>query len=136
MTLTDTGPIVAILDRDDSSHVKCVRAASQLPPGPMLTSWPCFVEAMYLLGAVGGYPYQAELWRLLATGRLALHDLLPGQIDRAAELMRKYQDRPMDLADASLVATAEARSLSAVFTLDGDFRIYRLANGATLDLIP
>jgi len=136
MTLTDTGPIVAILDRDDSNHTKCVQAANQLPPGPMLTSWPCFVEAMYLLGAVGRYAYQAKLWGLLVAGRLALHDLLPDEIARTAELMRKYEDRPMDLADASIVAIAEARSLSAVFTLDGDFRIYRLADGSMLDLVP
>lgn len=52
------------------------------------------------------------------------------------ELMEKYQDTPMDLADSSLVAIAESHSLSRVFTLDSDFRIYRLANGSVLEVIP
>lgn len=51
-------------------------------------------------------------------------------------LMAKYADQPMDLADASLVATAERLGLRRLFTLDSDFYVYRLADGSTLDLIP
>ena len=54
MTLTDTGAVVALLDADDPSHAACVAAAQRLPAGPLLTTWVCFTEAMYLLGAVQG----------------------------------------------------------------------------------
>ena len=57
MTLTDTGPLVALLDVDDRYHAACVAAAQRLPFGPLLTTWVCFTEAMYLLGSVGGYRY-------------------------------------------------------------------------------
>ena len=136
MILTDAGPLVALLDTDDTYHAACVAAARRLPPDPLLTTWVCFTEAMYLLGAVGGYRYQAALWRLRATGRLFLHDLTPAEVDRMAMLMDKYQDTPMDLADASLVATAESRSLRRVFTTDSDFHIYRLADGSAFEVIP
>ena len=136
MTLTDTGPLVALLDTDDPLHALCVAAARRLPSGPLLTTWVCFTEAMYLLGAVGGYRYQAALWRLRATERLLLHELTPTEADRMAALMEKYQDTPMDLADASLVAVAESRSLQRVFTTDSDFRIYRLADRSALDVVP
>jgi hypothetical protein len=136
MTLTDTGPLVALLDTDDSYHAVCVIAAKGLPFGPLLTTWPCFTEAMYLLGAVGGHPYQAELWKLRRAGRLILHNLTDAEIDRMAVLMKQYQDTPMDLADASLVATAEGLSPRRVFTLDSDFRIYRLNDGTTLEMVP
>ena len=53
-----------------------------------------------------------------------------------AALMKKYQDRPMDLADASLIAIAESHSLRRVFTLDSDFHIYRLADGTALKAVP
>jgi len=33
---------------------------------------------------------------------------------------------PMDLADASLVVTAEILRLSRIFTLDSDFYVYRI----------
>lgn len=135
MILTDTGPLVALLDADDSYHTACVAAAQRLPSGPLLTTWPCFTEAMYLLGEVGGYPYQAALWNLRTTGRLILLDLSREEVDRMATLMEKYQDTPMDLADASLVAVAESRSLRRVFSVDKDFFIYRLSDGSALEVV-
>lgn len=136
MTLTNTGPLVALLDKDDSKHVFCVNIAKSLPAAPLLTTWPCFTEAMYLLGEVGGYRYQAELWKLISTQKLLLHNLTLVEVERMMELMEKYQDTPMDLADASLVAIAESLSLSQIFTLDSDFRFYRLADGSVLEIIP
>ena len=134
--LTDTGPLIALLDKADSSHARCVAAGQQLRAGPMETTWPCFTEAMYLLGAVGGFRYQEQLWRLRSTGHLVLLDIAPSGIDLMAELMAKYEDTPMDLADASLVAVAETRSDRRLFTLDGHFRIYRFADGSAFQLIP
>ena len=136
MTLTGTGPLVALLDKDDANHVACRQAAEQLPSGPLLTSWACFVEAMYLLGAVGGFAYQSELWGLQSKDRLVLYDLTMDEIRRMAGLMEKYQDTPMDLADASLVAMADNLSIRQIFTLDSDFRIYRLEDGSVLDIVP
>lgn len=102
----------------------------------MLTTWPCFTEAMYLLGEAGGYRYQAALWGLRASGRQLVHDLSPAEVERAAALMEKYGDVPMDLADASLVAVGESQSLRRVFTLDRHFHIYRLADRSALEPIP
>ena len=136
MTLTDAGALVALLDADDPYHTACVAAAQRLPAGPLLTTWVCFTEAMYLLGSVGGYRYQAALWSLRATGRLVLHDLTLAETDRMAALMAQYQDTPMDLADASLIVVAEGRSLKRVFTLDRDFHIYRLADGSAVEVSP
>ena len=136
MTLTDTGPLVALLDADDRHHSDCVAVLKQLPAAPLLTTWPCFTEAMYLLGAVGGYSYQAALWRLRNDKRLVLHDLSVAEIDRMAKVMEKYADTPMDLADASLVAVAESQSMNRVFSIDSDFRIYRLQSGQAFDVVP
>jgi uncharacterized protein len=136
MTLTDTGPLVALLDADDPYHATCTAAAQRLPSSPLLTSWVCFTEAMYLLGAVGGYWYQAALWHHWSAGRLVLHDLTAAEADRMAVLMEKYQDTPMDLADASLVVVAESRALHRMFTTDSDFHIYRLADGSMLEVVP
>jgi predicted nucleic acid-binding protein len=136
MTLTDAGPLVALINRREEKHAVCAATVQTLPRRPLLTTWPCFTEAMYLLGVAGGYAYQAGLWRMRTGGRLALHDLTPAETDRAAELMVKYRDTPMDLADASLVAVAETSNVRQVFTLDRHFRIYRLANGSVLEPIP
>jgi predicted nucleic acid-binding protein len=50
--------------------------------------------------------------------------------------MEKYQNVPMDLADATLVATAEARRMRRIFTLDSDFQIYRLRGRISFELVP
>ena len=135
MTLTDTGPVVALLDIRDSYYAESLDALNRASSRPLLTTLPCFTEAMYLLGSRGGYSYQAALWNLRATGQLALHNHTAEEIDRMATLMERYQDTPMDLADASLIAAAESLNLNSVFTFDSDFYIYRLTDGSALEII-
>ena len=89
---------------------------------------------MYLLGEAGGWRAQEALWRLVQRGDLVVD--MPRDLGRVAELMAKYESVPMDLADASLVALAEERGLRTVFTLDRDFRIYRLPRGKSLRVVP
>ena len=78
---------------------------------------------MYLLNGVGGYRYQERLWRTRRDGRLQLLDLTEPETERMDALMALYSSVPMDLADASLVAVAESRGYSRLFTLDSDFFI-------------
>jgi len=136
VTLTDTGPLVALVNKNDPNHRRCLDATKRLPAEPLVTTWPCFTEAMYLVFQAGSYLAQAELWRWRTAGRLVLHDLTEDEIARMAALMDKYKDRPMDLADASLVAAAERLGMQRIFTLDSDFYIYRLADGSALECIP
>jgi len=102
----------------------------------MLTTWPVITEAMYLLGRDGGWHFQRQLWRQVHLGALVLDEPTPAMLTRMYALMERYQDLPMDLADASLVALAEERRLRQVFTLDSAFRVYRLPSGAAFELTP
>jgi predicted nucleic acid-binding protein len=136
VTLTDAGPLIALINRNDPNHSLCVAALANFAAGPMRTTWPCFTEAMYLLHRAGGFAAQAELWRLVSASRLIIHDLNAAEIDRTAQLMASYKDRPMDLADATLVALAESSSCRELFTLDNDFHIYRLADGGVITIVP
>lgn len=136
MTLCDTGPLVALIDRDDPHHPQCVAALGTLPPNALVTSWPCFTEAMYLLGRAGGLPAQDALWSYLADEIVTLHTPEAEEWKRMRMLMRQYHDTPMDLADASLVATAERLDLLRIFTLDSHFRAYRVHNGQAFEVVP
>lgn len=133
MILTDAGPLVALVDRGEPDHAKCVDTLAKLP-GTMLTTWPAFTEAMYLLGDAAGWEAQEVLWRIQRRGDLVVE--MPARLDRAEELMRRYRNLPMDLADSTLVALAEERGLGTVFSLDKDFRVYRLARGKPLKVLP
>ena len=91
---------------------------------------------MHLLWRDGGYRYQSALWNLYFGGRLVVHTPTSAETARMAALMEQYRDMPMDLADASLVATAESLNLRRVFTIDRQFYVYRLGDGAALEVLP
>jgi hypothetical protein len=58
-------------------------------------------------------------------------------VPRMVELMGKYRDLPMDLADAALVRVAERERIRQVFTFDRrDFRLYRPRGLGRLAVIP
>lgn len=135
MILTDAGPLVALIDRGEVAHARCVAALSTLR-GPMVTTWPAFTEAMYLLGSAAGWPAQDALWRLLERSDLELIPVDGPLLERTRALMERYHDTPMDLADATLVAVAEARGLRRIFTLDRHFNAYRIGGRHALTVIP
>ena len=121
--LVDTGPLVALLDRGDRWHSICRETLSSLEE-MLATVWPVVTEAMYLLRSYG--EAQRGLWEMIATGAVEILPLDATDVPRMKELMRKYRDLPMDLADAALVRVAERERLRRIFTIDRrDFQIYR-----------
>ena len=135
MTLVDAGPLIALIDAGDPDHELCVTTLREVQL-PLLTTWPAFTEAMYLVGRAGGWPGQDALWRLTLNGDLEIAEQSAESAGRMAKLMERYADRPMDLADAALVALAEERNAKRIFTLDADFSIYRLHGRARFELLP
>jgi len=84
----------------------------------------------------GGWQGQEALWRLVLRDDLVVANASPESNRRAAHLMERYADRPMDLADATLVALAEERNITRIFTLDTDFHIYRIRGRKRFEVIP
>ena len=135
MILVDAGPLVALIDRGEADHERCIEASSNLT-APLVTTWPAFTEAMYLVGGAGGWKAQEALWKLLERGDLRLVPLDESLQSRTRTLMSKYRDTPMDLADASLVAVAEELDVRRIFTLDRDFQIYRWKGKRKFEVVP
>jgi predicted nucleic acid-binding protein len=133
--LCDAGPLIALLDVDDKKHKVCTAMLSNLP-GPLLTTWPCLAEAMYLLGQYGGHPDQDKLWGLVEQNIIVLHVSSDIECMRMRVLMNQYKNVPMDLADASLVAVAEVLGISRIFTTDSDFYIYRINSTGVFEVVP
>ena len=135
--LTDTGPIFALVDPKGQleQFTRC-RAVILTIAVPLVTTWPCFAEAMYLTGKRGNWPMQKLIANLVSGGTLRLHTPSSEEIIRILHLMEQYADRPMDLADASLIALAETAGYTRIFSLDSDFYVYRLADGTALEVVP
>lgn len=132
--LVDAGPLVALLDLRDPDHKLCVATLKTIRT-PLVTVWPAFTEAMYLLRE--SWQGQKALWSRLETGALQLAALDESDAPRMRELMEKYRDLPMDLADAALVRVAERESLTEVFTLDRThFTLYRPGRRQRFSILP
>jgi predicted nucleic acid-binding protein len=132
--LVDAGPLVALIDRADRDHEACVDALKSCG-GRLVTVWPAFTEAMYLLGR--SWQAQKALWSRLETDALVLAGLDASDAPRMRELMEKYRDLPMDLADAALVRVAERDALTRIFTLDRrHFSTYRPGRGRRFSIVP
>jgi len=134
LILVDAGPLVAVVNADDQYHSRCV-AALETFREPMATVWPAVTEAMYFLA---DQPRAQEaLWEMLERGALQLLALDVGDAPRMRELMRKYANRPMDLADAAILRVAEREGIRKTFTVDrGDFSVYRLHGRTRPTILP
>lgn len=127
MILADTGPLVAVFDRKDQDHATCVEQLRTITE-PLVTTVPVLTEAFHLLTPNGREA--RALMDFVSDRGLQVWNFDDLALTRAFELMQKYADTPMDLADASLVTAAEALALRKVFTLDrDDFATYRIRRG-------
>ena len=134
MIVVDAGPLVALVDADDQFHQKCVATLKEVRE-PLVTVWPPLTEAMYLLSDLPRA--QEALWEMLARGVLQFLPLDITDVPRMRELMRKYADLPMDLADAAVVRVAEREGIREIFTVDRkDFNAYRLHGRLRPNIIP
>lgn len=127
MIVVDTGPLVALFDPKDGQHSRCrmtLRAIREL----IGTTTPVLTEAFHMLGpaSLGA----DRLREFIEKGGLSVWFLQRPALTRAFELMERYADHPMDLADASLVVAAESLGTRRVFTIDrNDFETYRVRRG-------
>jgi predicted nucleic acid-binding protein len=129
--LVDTGPLVALLNRRDPDHARCAEYLKH-ERAQLLTTWPVITEAMYLLRR--SVVARGAILTMIQAEELEPADIL-ALVERIAALIDKYEDLPMDFADATLVAVAEQERLDTVFTLDDDFQIYRVRRQA-LRMVP
>lgn len=121
-TIADTSVIVALLYEKDEWHEWTKKEAGNLPP-PFLTCEAVITEASHLL--YGKPQAQKNLLAFLEEGFIEIPFSLSAEAAKVQTLMQKYADVPMDLADACLVRMSELIKNAVVFTLDGDFLIYR-----------
>ena len=132
--LIDARPLVALLDRSDQWHRRCRHAFGELD-ATLTTVWPAIAEAGYLLQKVDHG--QQNLLRLFERKAVGVAHLDQADIPRIRELMDKYRDLPMDLADAAIVRVAERERINRVFTIDQkDFRVYRPTHIRHFTLLP
>lgn len=132
--LLDTGFFVALIDKDEKQHLKCVDALEKWN-GQVITSEAVLTETLYLVGE-SWYAQKASL-QFVIRGAVSISQLSLLSIHRVEYLMEKYHDIPMDYADATLVVLAEELDIDTIFTLDRKgFSAYRIKGKKIFKIIP
>ncbi len=131
--LIDTGAILALLDRDDRWHGRSVEAVAQLR-FPLATSAAVLAELFHLLDT----PRElTAAWGFLGSGAVTVLPIGDTDLPDLQALMERYQDRPMDFADATLVHLARREGLVTIFTVDhNDFETYRIEGKRRFRIVP
>ncbi len=109
--LIDTGAILALLDRSDSWHEACVRSFSSVRL-PLATTAAVLAELFHFLGE--NSRARASAWKLLRSEAITVLPITDDDLRAIDDLMKRYADRPMDFADATLVRLGERESLSTI----------------------
>ncbi len=122
--ILDTGFFVALLDRSEKNHDRCVTSFKNFK-GALLVTEPVLTEVVYLLGP--SVKAQKASLEFVVQGGATLVPQSRDSLSRAMILIEKYKDIPMDFADATIVTLAEETGIDEVFTLDvRGFSAYRV----------
>lgn len=131
ITICDTGPLVAYLNRNDPYHTWAVALMKQVR-APLLTCEPVLTEAVYFLRE--DHLEVDPLFQLLEREALRLDFDVSAYWPRIRTLMARY--RQMDLADASIVVMSELHRRCQVLTVDRtDFSVYRRNDRQVIDFV-
>ena len=129
--LADTGPLVALFKREDQHH-KATVAWAEANTVRLLTTWPVLTESCHFLSREG----KLCLFQFIEAGAVTVADISAADLKGFANIMAKYTDRKVDLADASLVLLAEQSGATDIITIDrADFSIYRLSRNRAFNIL-
>ena len=125
MIIVDTGFWLALIDQKDTYHERAKHALKKYNE-PLITTWCVVTETCYLLLTRKGFQAQVTFLNSLEQELFTVFNLESHHTPRIIQLMEKYANLPMDLADASLVILAEHLGHGRIFSVDQrDFNTYR-----------
>jgi uncharacterized protein len=131
--LLDTGFIVALLDRSENFHKTCAQAVREVE-APLVTCEAVITETCYLLRNLSGAS-EAVIENITA-GIFQVPFELSRDTAGVKQILRKYKDRKIDLADACLIRLANQFGTADILTLDRDFAIYRWGKNKPFRVLP
>jgi predicted nucleic acid-binding protein len=132
----DTSGLIAFLDRSETWHARVARAMEE-DPGPFILSPYVLAEVDYLIASRLGV--EAELLALeeLTGPAWELAHLDRSDLRRARDVVDRYRDQDIGLADASIAVLAHRYGTRRLLTLDDrHFRVVRAIDGKPFELLP
>lgn len=129
MILADSGFWIAFGNRRDRHHAAAVEVLARWSSEGFASTWPVLAEVTHLLAPRVGTQQATAFIDAVARGACEIPSPPDDALVRSRDLMSKYRDLPMDLADASLVILAEETGEGRIRSTDiRDFEGYRWKN--------
>ena len=134
--VADSSGLFALYDRRDPQHEE-VRGCVHALRAPLVVPVALLAEIDYMLREFLSPQAETDFLASLRDGLLTLAPLLPVDLERCLELLERYRDLDLGLADASVVATAERLATDQILTLDQrHFRTLTSRRGRPFVLLP
>jgi predicted nucleic acid-binding protein len=130
--LIDAGPLIALFDKDDSYHKRIIEFIKDRK-FKFITTTAVITEVSYMLNF--NVEVQVLFFEWIMKEGVLIQEIQQSDISRIVELTKKYRDRPMDFADATLVVAAEKTGIKQIISIDSDFDIYRLPKKVRIENI-
>ena len=121
--LIDSGPFIALFDVSDNQHGK-IKDYLRKHQYCLISTLAVLTEVSHMLDF--STKAQDDFYQWVLCHGVIICDINQHDLPRIIELTQKYEDLPMDLADATLVVAAEKTGIREIISLDKDFDIYRL----------
>jgi predicted nucleic acid-binding protein len=103
--------------------------------GEIFSTEAVLTEVLYLLNF--SYSAQSAAFDFVLNGAVSLVPSSLESLGRSNKLMEKYNDLPMDFADATLICLAQDLAIKNIVTFDKKhFSIYRLQGRQTFIILP
>lgn len=127
--IIDTGYFVALFSKTDQFHERALQLREIINNKKWITTWPVLTEVSHLLMSRGYGHTIKNLLQMYKSGGFDLFSFSSSHVPKMIKILEKYQDLPMDLADASLVLLAEELGHGDIVSTDKrDFETYRWKN--------
>jgi len=129
-TLIDSGPLIALFDKSDKYHQKCLEFIKEYR-GELITSWSVVTEVSHMLDF--NLNVQIDFLKWIELGGITIYEISQTDIVNIRVMMEKYIDIPMDLADGSLIYISNKENIKDIVSIDSDFDIYRTLKKQSLN---
>ena len=130
--LIDAGPLIALFDKDDNYHEK-IKEFIKNKDYKFHTTTAVITEVLHMLDF--SVKVQIDFLEWIMLGGILLYEIKQTDLGKIIELTKKYSDRPMDFADATLVLAAEQSGIKKIIRIDSDFDVYRLPGKVRIENI-
>lgn len=136
MIILDTSGLLSAIDASQRHHAACAEILAEATR-PLVLSPFVLAELDYLLATQVGGQAQLALVDEVARGVYRLESFSAHDVAVAGDVMRRYANLAIGLADASIVVLAQRHGTRDVLTLDErHFRAVRAADGRRFRLLP